>query len=317
MSSVDVVIVSWNTGGKLTACVDSVFSSEQRGWTLDRVVVLDNASDDDSFSRLESQCTEAKLELVRNNRNLGFAAACNEGARRCTADILLFLNPDTVLSRHAISVAAEDMRQSSGIGSGDVISVVGIRILNEAGQTMRTCSRFPSTGNYLLHLSGLDRVRCLRHLGRDMAEWDHRESRIVDQVMGAFFMVSQTQFATLGGFDERFFVYYEEVDYCRRIRQMGGVVYFDAAGTVLHHGGVSAAASSGMSLYYSWRSQVLYFRKNIGRGAALIVGLGTLLVEPVARLMLGVFASRRLPDGFWVAYSRIRKDLVAMLFDWG
>jgi GT2 family glycosyltransferase len=97
---------------------------------------------------------------------------------------------------------------------------------------------------------------------------------------------------------------------------MGGIVYFDAAGAVLHHGGVSAAASSGMSLYYSWRSQVLYFRKHIGRGAALIVGLGTLLVEPVARLMLGVFAPRRLPDGFWVAYSRIRKDLVAMLFDW-
>ena len=314
MRSIGVVIVNWNTGGKLTACVDSVFSSEQRGWTLDRVVVLDNASDDDSFSRLESQCTEAKLELVQNHRNLGFAVACNEGARRCTADILLFLNPDTALTRNAISIAVGDMGKSLGSKNGGVISVVGIRILNERSETMRTCSRFPSIGNYLLHLSGLDQLRCLRRWGRDMTEWDHKESRIVDQVMGAFFMVNRTQFMTLGGFDERFFVYYEEVDYCQRARKMGGIAYFDAAGTVLHHGGVSAAASSGMSLYYSWTSQVLYFQKHMGHGAAMIVGLGTFLMEPIARVALSAFTRRRLPDGFWMAYSRIRHDLISMLF---
>ena len=316
MRSVGVVIVNWNTGDKLRACVGSVFSSEQRTWTLDRVVVLDNASQDSSFSRLESQCAGAKLELVQNQRNLGFAAACNEGARRCRADILLFLNPDTVLTRDAISVAVEDMGGSLGVENEGVVSVVGIRILNERGETMRTCSRFPSMGNYILHLSGLDRIRRLRRWGKDMTEWDHKESRIVDQVMGAFFMVNRTQFMTLGGFDERFFVYYEEVDYCRRVRQMGGIVYFDAAGAVLYHGGVSAATSSGMSLYYSWRSQVLYFQKHMGRGAAMIVGVGTLLIEPIGRVTLSVFTPRRLPDGFWMAYSRIRKDLMSMLFHW-
>lgn len=314
MRSVGVVIVNWNTGDKLAACVDSVFSSEQLAWAVDRVVVIDNASTDGSFQRLESQCAEAKLELVQNNRNLGFAAACNEGARLCMADVLLFLNPDTVLARNAISVAVGDMGKSLGSENGGVISVVGIRILNERSETLRTCSRFPSIDNYLLHLSGLDQVRCLRRWGRDMTEWDHKESRVVDQVMGAFFMVNRTQFVTLEGFDERFFVYYEEVDYCQRVRKIGGIVYFDAAGTVLHHGGVSAAASSGMSLYYSWRSQALYFQKHMGGGAAIIVGLGTLLIEPIARLVLSTFAPRRLPDGFWTAYSRVRHDLTSMLF---
>src|SRR5690242_6341987 len=106
-SSLDVVIVNWNSGAQLRACLRSLERANRGGFDLQRVVVVDNASSDGSAERLDG--LELPLVVLRKAQNVGFAAACNEGARGSTADLVLFLNPDTVLLQESLAVPVSFM----------------------------------------------------------------------------------------------------------------------------------------------------------------------------------------------------------------
>ena len=283
MKFIDILIVNWNAGELLRDCLESISVARLDGFKLSRVVVVDNASTDGSADGLDD--LGLPLVVIRNGQNSGFAAACNQGAKGSKADYLLFLNPDTRLFKDSLVKPLTFMQQ---LNSQD-IGIVGVQLVDNTGKVCRTCARFPTPGQFFAKMLGLDRILSGFFRCHFMKEWDHLENRYVDQVMGAFFWVRRSLFDKLGGFDERFFVYFEEVDFSYRARQRGWRSFYLADAQAYHMGGGTSEQVKATRLFYSLRSRILYGYKHFSWWPATALMLGTLMLEPFARLALAVF----------------------------
>jgi GT2 family glycosyltransferase len=280
--SLDIVIVNWNAGRGLNACLSSIRAASRDGFELKRVLVVDNASVDGSADNLHFP--DLPLSLVRNPANRGFAAACNQGARGTPADYLLFLNPDMRVLADSLQAPIQFMEEPQNARVG----ICGIQLLDERGNVSRSCSRFPTSASLFSQMLGLDRLFPNVFKGHFLDQQDHLESGQVDQVMGAFFLVHREVFESLKGFDERFFVYFEELDFSYCARQAGWQSYYLATAQAYHKGGGCSEQVKARRLYYALSSRILYSYKHFGWVAATGVLLGTLLVEPFSRLVLAV-----------------------------
>src|SRR6266542_2147309 len=288
-SSIDIDIVNWNAGPQLFQCLESIAAARRNTVHLLRTVIVDNASTDGSISRTDTM--GLPLTIIRNDRNRGFAMACNQGAKGSAAAYLLFLNPDTSLLTDSLAQPLAFMEQPEN----QHIGIVGIQILDTAGRIAPTCARFPTPGRFLAKMVGLDRGLPSVFPPHFMVEWDHRQSREVDQVMGAFFLIRRSVFEALGGFDERFFVYFEEVDLSLRARSLGWRTFYLSSVQAYHHGsGPVTKQATAARLFYSLRSRILYAHKHFNPGMATLVTLGTLFLEPVSRLLVALV--RRSPS---------------------
>lgn len=269
---VTVVIVNWNAGPQLRACVDSVLAGA--GGLVAECVVVDNGSRDGSAEGLAGA---PGVRVVRAGRNLGFGRACNLGARAARGEYLLFLNPDARLYPETLPAVLAHFGGADGARFG----VCGVQLVDETGRVARSCSRLPTLGRLLAQAVGLDRLapslRCF------MTEWDHADTREVEQVIGAFYLVRRSLFEQLDGFDERFFVYFEEVDFALRARRAGWPSLYFAGARAFHAGGGTTAQAKARRLFYHQRSRWQYARKHLtAPGAAAVLAL-TLAGEPVAR----------------------------------
>ena len=276
--SIHVVVVNWNTGPYLRRCLESIAQSRLDGVELTRVTVVDNDSSDGSADGLDG--VALPLELVRNRRNAGFGAACNQGAAGSSADHLLFLNPDTELHADTLAVVARFMDSPEAADVG----ICGARVLDESGAPAIACARFPTLRILAGKLTGLDRIAPRLFPSHHLAPAELERSRAVDQVIGAFFLVRQSLFERLGGFDPRYFIYYEEVDLSLRARREGYRSYFLHEATVIHAGNVSSSRVPAARLYHSQRSRLLYARAHWPRGHALALLALTFTLEPLGRL---------------------------------
>jgi GT2 family glycosyltransferase len=275
------VIVAWNSGDDLVRAV-AALGVDDADADLD-VIVIDNASSDDAPQRVTQRFPHVRVHRFQENR--GFAAACNAGARTLgDVEYLLFLNPDTEVSGQTVRQAADrlDLRRRDQTG------ICGIALRDDAGSVRDAVAREPTLGGYMSHLFGVDRLDwSLLPRGR-YATAELREQRIVDQVCGAFFLMRADLFAQLGGFDERFFVYYEEADLSLRARQAGWHSWFAADLDGFHWGASPARSISAERLFYVTRSRVLFMEKHRGRGVRLIHLVFTTLAEPLARTLFCV-----------------------------
>ncbi|HVB86983.1 MAG TPA: glycosyltransferase family 2 protein [Candidatus Dormibacteraeota bacterium] len=276
--SLDIIIVNWNSGGQLRACLASIQAANRQNFDFTRVVVVDNASCDGSADDLHDGALP--LTLIRNTENHGFAAACNCGAKTSQADYLLFLNPDVRLISNSLSEPVAFMEKPENAKVG----ICGIQLLDEQGQVSRTCSRFPTAFTYFSRMLGLDRLFPNLFPGHFLETSDHGQSREVDQVMGAFLLIRRTLFDRLGGFDERFFVYFEDLDLSYRAFEAGWQSHYLATAQAYHKGGGCSEGAKAARLFYSLRSRILYSYKHFGWASATGLLAGTLLVEPFARL---------------------------------
>jgi hypothetical protein len=161
---------------------------------------------------------------------------------------------------------------------------------------------------------GLDRLFPKRFKGHFHDPQHHLKSGQVDQVMGAFFLVRHGSFESLGGFDERFFVYFEDLDFSYRADRAGWQSYHLATAQAHHRGGGCSGQVKATRLFYSLTSRILYSYKHFGRMAATAVMLGTLLVEPLSRLVLAVVhkSVREMQETFQ-AYTMLWKSLPTLL----
>lgn len=267
----DIVIVNWNSGMQLRRCLESVASTNQRGFALRRVTVVDNASSDHSTEDLQD--LPLPLAVIRNTTNRGFAAACNQAVRGSPASYLLFLNPDTIVDKDSLTVPVEFMEQPAN----DTVGIVGVQLRDEHGVVDRSCARFLTPGIIVRGMLGLP--------GLFMTDWDHQETRQVDHVTGAFFLVRGAVFQALNGFDERFFVYFEDLDFSLRARRAGWRTYFLATAWAHHRGGGTSEQIKARRLYYSLQSRVLYGYKHFTRGTATALMLATAGLELLTRLV--------------------------------
>jgi GT2 family glycosyltransferase len=277
-TSLDIIIVNWNSGLHLRYCLDSMLRASSAEFELSRVVVVDNASSDGSVERAEA--IALTTTIIRNAENRGFAAACNQGSKDSRADYLLFLNPDTTLLPESLTTAVEFMQmpQNSEVG------VCGIQLVDEQNRVIRSCSRFPKPSHFFAQMLGLDRLLPNRFHGKFMSEWEHRETRQVEVVTGAFLLVRRVAFESLGGFDERFFVYLEDVDLLCTAHQAGWSCYYLATTRAYHRGGGCSEKAKTARLLYSLQSRILYGYKHFGLAAAIGLLMVAVLVEPFTRL---------------------------------
>ena len=285
MSAVaDIVVVNWNSGGMLRECIDSIAANRQ---AVGRVVVVDNGSNDGSFDL--SSYDYDWLVLIKAGQNLGFAKACNVGAARCDAPFILFLNPDARLMDQSLEGALRFMTSPEGSGFG----ICGVRLVGRTGDVERHCANFTDPSTYVGQAIGLARTFPQIFTPHFMQDFDHLESRPVDQVIGAFFLVRRELFEVLRGFDERYFVYFEEVDFALRARKAGWRTFYLASATAYHYGGGSSEKVKAARLFYSLRSRLLYAKRHFSPVGVAITYLVTLCVEPFSRVAHALF--RRAP----------------------
>ncbi len=281
--SVRVVIVNWNAGPYLRACLDALARAEQRGYLLRRVVVVDNASTDGSVAA----CQEATLpvEVIRNVTNRGFGAACNQGAEGAAEDLLLFLNPDAQPAPDALARAVDAM----AAGTVSRVGIVGVRMVDERGATVDSCSRFPDLRGMVGRATGLQRLLPALFPPQSLPADELQSDRPVDQVIGAFFLIRRSLFEQLHGFDERYFLYYEEVDLSLRARAAGHRSHYVADACCLHRGSVSSDQVPVHRLRYTLDSRVTFARTHWPPWKAELtraltpVELGIRLIGAVAR----------------------------------
>jgi len=258
---VSLLIVSFNTRDRLRQCLASL--PPALGSVHAEIIVVDNASRDGSADMLAQEFPHIKL--IRGESNLGFANANNLAAREALGRYWVLLNPDAVLPEGAIEQSVTRMDAETDI------AMAGGRLLGEDGSDQPSARLFPSLMIEFLTLSGLAaRYPHSRFFGQFDRTWaDPGVESQVDWVPGAFAILRRETLDQVGFFDPRFFLYYEEVDLCRRIHAAGWKIMYWPALRIMHIGGESSKTLSDMSFsskgsqltLWRMRSQLLYYRK--------------------------------------------------------
>lgn len=249
-------IVNWNTRGLLSACISSIL--EHREDFPIEILVADNDSADGSAEMVRSQFPD--VVLVENPGNLGFAGGHEPLFQRSRGKYHVLVNSDVRFHKGSLSRWAEAMEADPKIG------ILGCRIVGPNGDLQPSCRRFPSLGLQFIEASGLNRFfpDHPRINAYKMGGFAHDHSRSVDQVMGSLFLIRREVVEKVGYLDTDFFMYYEEVDYCKRTVEAGYKVFFDASSSIYHEGGGSSRKVKVATMRRTMRSMRHYFRKHHG-----------------------------------------------------
>lgn len=283
-----IVLVSWNTRELLLEALASVLP--MRG-VSGEVIVVDNASADGSAEAVEARFPEVRV--VRSERNLGFAGGVNRGFSEAQAPYVLLLNSDTFVIGDALQALTAYAEAHPEAG------VVGPRVLNEDRTLQASRFRFPSLLNLLLSTTYLYKLfPGSRFFNRErLAAQDPDRAAPVDVVSGCAFLVRRELLDRIGGFDESFFMYAEETDFCYRAWQEGFEVHYAPVGDIVHTGGGSSRLARRANFLEYRRSILRYFHKHHG-----------LLQAQLARLLLASFLALRLPYWAWCELRRQREE---------
>jgi N-acetylglucosaminyl-diphospho-decaprenol L-rhamnosyltransferase len=251
-----VVIVNYNAGQHLGRCLDSVFTLS--GDCALEVVVVDNASQDGSARRAAESRPEVRL--IENPDNRGFARAANQGIAATSAPLVLLLNPDAEVISGTLADLAKLIRDRPRAGA------ITPLIRNPDGTPYPTGRRLPPLGEALGHVL-LGPILPGNRFTRSytLADWDRTTEREVDWIAGSAMLLRRQALDEVGPFDERFFMYAEDVDLCTRLRQAGWTVVFCPQVEVHHVGALATGRSKRMPLEHS-RSAYRYFAKHHARG---------------------------------------------------
>lgn len=260
--AVSIIIVNWNTRDLLRGCLASITAQTA---VPHEVIVVDNASTDGSAAMVRAEFPGAVL--IANTDNRGFAAANNQGLAVAQGDYLLLLNPDTIVLDQAIDRMIDWLAAHPGVGC------VGCQVLEGPGVIQRTCFADPTPLNILITEFGLMRLAGrIPWFGRGWyLDWDRTTEREVDVVSGMFMLVPRTVFEAVGPLDPGFFIYAEEADWCRRIRNAGWTCVFAPMAQIIHLDGGSKSTDQIRSKMYVQlqKSHLHYVRKHHGRAGWL------------------------------------------------
>ena len=284
-ATVSVIIVNWNTRQLLGQCLDTLCEN-MNGLDYD-VWVVDNASSDDSVPFLRSH--HPWVHVVESDRNLGFAGANNLAMHLSSGRYMLLLNSDAFVTPDAVTslIRCADADVQSGI--------VGACLLNPDGTFQASHTPFPSLGREWLILTGLGRKLFGEHYPSRGPE-DGIGRQRVDYVEGACLLVRRTAFEQVGGMDEGYFMYAEEVDWCFSMKAAGWQVWYEPAAKVTHIGGASSTGRRTRREADLYRSRIRFFRKHKGDLAANILKmeiLGLTAIKNVVHWALRLVTKNR------------------------
>jgi len=222
---ISVIYVSYRSGREILDSLDSLAASGTRRPL--EIIVVDNASGDDSVALLS---TRPGIRLIENRENLGLSRAVNQGLRAAGGEFLLVLNPDILVKPGSLDALADFLEAHPQAG------MAGSKLLNEDGSLQHSCRSFYTLWTIILRRTPLGRLfrnsKAIRH--HLMLDFDHESSRRVDWILGACMMTRRRALADVGGMDERFFLYFEDVDWCYRMAARGWEVWY-APDSVMTH----------------------------------------------------------------------------------
>jgi N-acetylglucosaminyl-diphospho-decaprenol L-rhamnosyltransferase len=261
MVDLSIVILSWNVRDLLRQCLESV--ARNRPLSADHpplateIIVVDNASGDGSMEMVRAEFPDVRL--IANQANRGYTGGNNDGIAAATGRYVMILNPDTRVLDGALTAMVAYADAHSDVG------VVGPQLLNPDGSVQSSRRRFPTLMTGLFESTWLQPL-APRNVLRRYYVLDQPDDAIqeVDWLFGACFLVRREVIQQVGALDEDFFMYSEEMDWCRRIRQAGWKVVYLPQAQVIHYGGKSSDQVVAQRHIYFQTSKVRYFRKHHG-----------------------------------------------------
>lgn len=268
--NLSVIIVNYNAGPFLRPCLASA-ENHLKGVDCE-ICVIDNASSDGSAAWIPIVFPNVKL--IANSENLGFARAMNQGIRATSGKYILWLNPDTEFQDGKMKDLLDYMDRESGVG------ILGAQITNPDGSVQLSSRAFPSYEHYFFgRYSLLTRLFPNNPISQKFLQsgWDHSEIREVDWVSGACLLHRRQLVEEIGPLDEGYFMYFEDVDFCRQAKEKGWKVVYHPGSCVLHHiaGSTSRVARRMLIERHksNWRYYTKYFKRNPAKDVFIAAGL--------------------------------------------
>ncbi len=268
-----IIVVSYNTAPLIEPCFAALERASE-GLRL-QIIVVDNASRDASVNILRKR--RSAIELIENSVNVGFGRANNQALSLASGRYILLLNTDAFVAPDTLSTTIAFMDAHPAFG------VLGVRLVSPDGSLQPSCRYFPTPWNVFVAATGIQKWFPRTRLVDDMA-WDHDAVRRCDWVPGCYYLIRREVIERIGLFDPRFFLYSEEVDHCRRVKEAGWEVVYYPHTRVVHTGGESATSVGQLDPLsrqlspLQVESEFLYFRKHHGMTgviAAVVLGAVT------------------------------------------
>ncbi|MDP6803492.1 MAG: glycosyltransferase [Gemmatimonadota bacterium] len=294
--AVSVVIVSYNSKTDLNPCLRAL--EDPGNGSVREVIVVDNASDDGTPDMVESHFPGVRL--IRHAENLGYSRGVNRAIREAGGEFVLVLNPDVRVTPGSVDALAAFLERTPEAG------IAGGKLLNEDGSLQHSCRTFYTLRTLLHRRTILGRIFPDSRVVRDhlMLDWDHETMRDVDWMLGACLMVRVDAIREVGWMDERFFMYFEDVDWCYRMKQQGWRVVYVPEATMHHIHRRESASGGGLRnrrlvahlnsmfrFFDKWNTRLYSLRRN--RDPVLAAGLLAMDLVAVNVAFLGAFHARR------------------------
>lgn len=306
---VSVVIVNRNTRELLRACLDSL--AAEREQLEIQVIVVDNASEDGSAGMVRRNFPEAVL--LRNAGNTGFAFPNNQGIAESTGRYVMLLNSDTEVRPGALATLVRFMDSKRDAGA------CGPLLRYPDGRVQPSCSSFPTPWVHFCDITFLDRLFPRSRRFSDMITWfAHDRTAVVEQPAGAALLVRREAIEQVGGLDERFAIYYNDVDWCYRIHRAGWEIYFVHDAEVIHHQGVTTRNENrelGLTREMV-RNRRDYFAKHFGERGERWFRFSSLVGFAAREAVFGIPAAL-LPTARKKANARYRREMLRLVWHGG
>lgn len=304
MADVSVVIVNWNARQHLLNCLDSIIEHAPADRTQE-IIVVDNGSADRSAEAVASQFPQ--VILIENDRNLGFARANNIGLRKSTGCYICLVNSDVVVCDGCIEKLIDFMEKYPRVG------MVGPRILNPDGTLQPSAIHFPALWNNFCHAIGLSFLFPKSAFFSEpfMNHWSHDSTESVDALNGCFWMVRRQALNQVGLLDEEFFIYGEDIDWCKRFHKADWDITFFPGAEAVHIGGASSANAPIKFYLEMQKADLQYWRKHHGRFGAAAYKM-IILLRHTLRAIVRSLQCAFCPSGREMVFFKLRRSVACI-----
>lgn len=281
MSTISIIIVTWQSEEHIENCLNSILNSEPKS---DEMIIVDNASKDSTANIVKTKFSQFKL--IVNPVNTGLSKAINQASKIASGKYMLILNPDVILNPYTLKTLHDFMESNDNAGS------CGPQFIYPSGKLQPSCREFPTFKNLFSESFGLGKLKP-SHSWR-MRYFDHKTSQEVEQPMGSCLLVRKEVFDKIGGMNEKYPIFMNDVDLCFKIKKTGYKNYFLPQTSVTHYHGASTK-KMGRKMIIEWhRSLYRYLRDHYDNkflvalyGTFLFTGMAVrILFLPLARIKL-------------------------------
>jgi GT2 family glycosyltransferase len=248
---------------------------------IGEIFIIDNYSTDKSIESIQGL---SKIRIILNKENIGFGAACNQAIALSNAPYMVMINPDVLVYENTIEESFNFMEANTSI------EILGAMQYDELGNIRPSCARFPTAIRFFNEATGLSKIfPKIFYPPTLMTDWSHTYSKNVDQIIGSYMFIRRSVFEKIGVFDPLFFVYYEELDLSKRLKDAGGISFYNHNIKLLHYGEGTTKNIKAYRLYLNLNSRLLYARKHFRRFGFILTYFSTLFIEPTTRVVFLLF----------------------------